>query len=453
MEAGFTAGFLATMVILAGLSIYMGIKHRGSAENSRTCKAAVVSGTIIGTLVGGSSTIGTAQLAYHFGMSAWWFTLGGGIGCLLMGVFFVSPMRRQGCDTLTGMISARNGQNAGSLAAVLSSAGTYINLMAQLLSATSILSLFMPGADPAAELIAAALLMILYALSGGIDGIGSVGILKTLLLYVASIGAGMYALYMFGGISNIVNDPVLDKGAYFSLFARGISTDLGAGASLILGIVSTQTYAQACLAGRTDRAARCGALVSAVLVPPIGIGGILVGLYMRVNFPDLPDAKYAFTYFITQYLPPALGGIITAALLIAVIGTGSGLALGVATTIRRDLLDKKTALSRHVQKLFSIRRIIILLLLSAALISAGEAGGIILDFSFMSMALRGAVLFVPLMCVLFIKKPVSSRYMLAAIIAGPAVVFAGNFFIESFDPLFAGVGVSAIMAAIGLCKK
>ena len=174
---------------------------------------------------------------------------------------------------------------------------------------------------------------------------------------------------------------------------------------------------------------------------------------MRVNFPDIPDAKYAFTYFITQYLPPALGGIITAALLIAVIGTGSGLALGVATTIRRDLLDKKTALSRHVQKLFSIRRIIILLLLSAALISAGEAGGIILDFSFMSMALRGAVLFVPLMCVLFIKKPVSSRYMLAAIIAGPAVVFAGNFFIESFDPLFAGVGVSAIMAAIGLCKK
>lgn len=239
------------------------------------------------------------------------------------------------------MISARYGQNAGSLAAVLSSAGTYINLMAQLLSATSILSLFMPGADLAADLIAAALLMILYALSGGIDGIGSVGILKTVLLYVASIGAGMYALYMFGGISNIVNDPVLDKGAYFSLFARGISTDLGAGASLILGIVSTQTYAQACLAGRTDRAARCGALVSAVLVPPIGIGGILVGLYMRVNFPDLPDAKYAFTYFITQYLPPALGGIITAALLIAVIGTGSGLALGVATTIRRDLLDKK----------------------------------------------------------------------------------------------------------------
>lgn len=75
MEAGFTAGFLATMVILAGLSIYMGIKHRGSAENSRTCKAAVVSGTIIGTLVGGSSTIGTAQrhitLACLHGGSPW----------------------------------------------------------------------------------------------------------------------------------------------------------------------------------------------------------------------------------------------------------------------------------------------------------------------------------------------------------------------------------------------
>ena len=34
----------------------------------------------MGTLVGGSSTIGTAQLAFDYGISAWWFTLGGGVG-------------------------------------------------------------------------------------------------------------------------------------------------------------------------------------------------------------------------------------------------------------------------------------------------------------------------------------------------------------------------------------
>ena len=43
----------------------------------------------MGTLVGGASTIGTAQLAYSFGFSAWWFTLGAGLGCVMLAAFYV----------------------------------------------------------------------------------------------------------------------------------------------------------------------------------------------------------------------------------------------------------------------------------------------------------------------------------------------------------------------------
>ena len=61
---------------------------------------------------------------------------------------------------------------------------------------------------------------------------------------------------------------------------RGIGKDLGAGVSLVLGVLSTQTYAQACLSGRSDSEARKGALISAFMIPPIGVGGILIGMYM-----------------------------------------------------------------------------------------------------------------------------------------------------------------------------
>lgn len=37
----------------------------------------IVCGAIMGTLVSGQSTVGTAQLAFTYGISAWWFTLGG----------------------------------------------------------------------------------------------------------------------------------------------------------------------------------------------------------------------------------------------------------------------------------------------------------------------------------------------------------------------------------------
>ena len=49
----------------------------------------VVAGTIIGTLVGGQSTVGTAQLAFSFGISAWWFTMGMALGCVALAIGYV----------------------------------------------------------------------------------------------------------------------------------------------------------------------------------------------------------------------------------------------------------------------------------------------------------------------------------------------------------------------------
>ena len=96
-----------------------------------------------------------------------------------------------------------------------------------------------------------------------------------------------------------------------------------------------------------------------------------------------------------------------------------------------------------------VRITIIAVLFSAALLTTGSLGDIILDFSFMSMGLRGAVLFVPLMMILFTKRKIASQYAFASVIAGPAAVLAGNFIIDSFDPLFIGIFVSLIIMIIG----
>ena len=73
-------GLAVTLLIIVGLSTWTGTQAKKSTRNP-TC---VVAGVIMGTLVGGSSTVGTAQLAFQFGMSAWWYTLGAGISCLIL---------------------------------------------------------------------------------------------------------------------------------------------------------------------------------------------------------------------------------------------------------------------------------------------------------------------------------------------------------------------------------
>ena len=82
-------GLLATIALIIGVGIYSGRKVRSAADfasGGGKAGAWIVCGAIMGTLVSGQATIGTAQLAFNYGMSAWWFTLGSGIGCLTFGV-------------------------------------------------------------------------------------------------------------------------------------------------------------------------------------------------------------------------------------------------------------------------------------------------------------------------------------------------------------------------------
>ena len=71
-------GVLATLTLMVAVGLYAGSKVKTAADFStggRQASTFIVSGTIMGTLVGGASTIGTAQLAFQYGFAAWWFTI------------------------------------------------------------------------------------------------------------------------------------------------------------------------------------------------------------------------------------------------------------------------------------------------------------------------------------------------------------------------------------------
>ena len=448
------AGLLAAVLGIALLAVFTGTRRKSAPASNGT---AIVAGIIMGTLVGGSATVGTAQLAYHYGMSAWWFTLGGGLACLVLALGFVGPWRRSGSQTLIGILAGEFGPRAGLAASLLSSVGTFINVISQLIAGTAVIAVAAPGLGLVQALLITAAFMALYVVFGGTHGAGVVGILKLGLLYLSMIGCGVVVLVLSGGISGFlqtaggINDPAGIR--FGSLFARGIGKDGGAALSLILGVLTTQTYAQAVLAAKSDAAARRGAIVSAVLIPPIGAGGILVGLFMRAHHPGIA-AKTALTAFATGYLPPVLSGILLGTLFIAVVGTGAGLVMGISTIVRRDILARffDKAAEDKAGSLIGKGIILLTLLLGVAL-SSGSLGDTILNFAFMSMGLRGAVVFVPMLCALWLPGKVNRRCAMAGIISGPAVVLLfGTLFKlpAGIDPLFAGVTAAMVCCGAGL---
>lgn len=460
MDASIIIGIALSLIVIVGLSIYTGAKKSGGKKEG--ISSAVVAGLIMGTLVGGSSTVGTAQLAYNYGMSAWWFTLGGGIACLILALVYVKPLRRSGCSTLVGMVDQEYGHKAGLAATILNSVGTFINILSQLLAASAVVLVVWPTMGTAWTIILAAVFMVLYVVFGGAKGAGVVGILKLVLLYISMVTCGILALNHVGGISGLsaaVSAFSAELGRDFSsLFCRGFGTDAGACVSLILGVLTTQTYAQAVLSAKSDGHARAGALISTFMIPPIGAFGIIVGLYMRtVTDPSVFVAKTALTSFILGYsgMPGLLAGIILGTLFIASVGTGAGLALGIATVINRELIQGgKSGLKLSADVINKLLIVVVLALATA--LSCTPIGDTILKFAFLSMGLRGCTVFAPLCFLIWAKGKVEGKYALASIIGGSVVALilgAMNLFnvIDlPCDAVFPGVAVGLIVMFAGL---
>ncbi len=443
LSTGHLIGIVLTLAAVTGVGVYSHRQVKSASDfavGGRQIGANLVAGTIIGTLVGGSSTIGTAQLAFRYGFSAIWFTLGAGLSCLFLGLVLARPLREANVQTVPQFLARVYGPSAAPLAGVFTSVGIFLNVIAQMLSAIALLTSMFPLSSFTAALIAAGLI-IAYVIFGGVWGTGLVGLAKTILLYFSLLVIGFLAYSMAGGWVGLRS--AFPAFPWFSLFGRGVTKDLASGFSLLAGVISTQTYLQAMFSGRDVAASRTGAVVSGILIPPMGLAGIMVGLYMRLNFPDINPAE-AMPMFILRYLNPGLGGITLATLLISTIGTGAGLTLGVSTMLSQDLYKKMLRPKATDQQVLLASRLMIIGVAALTLFFVtGNLNSLILKWSFLSMGLRGSTVCLPLLGAIFARRYVTPAAGRLAIVLAPLVALVWAFAIpEGTDPLYIGMLVS-----------
>lgn len=438
-------GIILAIGLVFGIGIYAG-KNVHNAEDfsvsGRQAGSFLVMGTILGTLVGGASTIGTAQLAYLYGFSAWWFTLGGGIGCLFIALFMVKPMRNTRFETLPRFISASYGPTAGIMSALFVSLGMFINIVPQIFSSMALLaSMFSMELQLAAFL--AVFFTVIYVIFGGAWGTGLMGLTKILLTCAGMITAGLLALNLAGGSVGLTD--FFPSQPWFNLFGRGLNTDLAAAFALMVGVMSSQIYFQGIFSSRDLPAARGGALLSAILAPLIGMGGILVGLFMRMHYPDINPAQ-ALPLFVLNHLPAWFAGIVLATLLLASIGTAAGLTLGVSTMLNRDIYLRLKPGADDAKILLVFRCLIIaVMVLALVVVLAADQNVLILSWSYLSLGLRGATVFFPLLSVIFLKGKISPVAGTLSVILGPSIVIAGTLIKINLNPLYPGLAAGFLI--------
>ncbi len=444
--SAFIIAFFCTIAVMVAMAIAGGHKVRTANDFSlagRQAGAWNVAGGIMGTLVGGASTVGTVQLAFLYGLSAWWFTLGSGLACLFLGMALAPQLRRGMAATIPQFISRYHGERARFWASIFSAAGMFIHIVAQLLATGAILAtLFRLRIFHGALL--SSVLVALFALAGGMRSAGSLGLVKLLLLYLTMVTAGVTALFLTGGWGRLA--AVFPPYPWFSLFGYGAKEGISDLLSMLVGVLSTQTYLQAVFSARDERAGRNGALMSAFIIPPLGLFGIAVGLYTRATHPGLDSAR-ALPAFLLERLPAIPSGIAFATLLIAAVGTASGLALGVGTTISVDILSRFDWGKRN--ELIALRLTTLAALLGALALVVLNLDSAIMQWSFLSMGLRGATLCLPLLAATRFGERTTRSGGALSICTAPVVVIAAGIMGIGLPPLFLGLLVSLVAMLVG----
>ena len=474
-------GVVLTVALLLALSWLAGrnVKDAHGFTIGGNSGSWMVCGALLGTLAGGQSTIGTAQLAFCYGLSAWWFTIGAGLGSLVLGLLYAGPLRRSGCTTLLEVVSREYGRKAETVGSVLFLIGIFISIMSQVLSSSAMIgSLF--GIPTLWASVAGAVLIMLMVLYGGISSAGVGGIAKLILLYLCSLAAGIVVWHVAGGMAGLrdgidavyqsptladvngLTDAESIHHRYGSMFARGIFKDLGGCLSLMLGVVCTQSYAQCIWSAASTPKARRGAVLCSLFMPIIGAACTLVGIYMRGHYvtadelaalqaagealPDglgvIENSAQAFPAFILQHLPAWLGGLMLGTMLINILGCGSGLSLGAATILVRDVYGnlsrgKSSGLSPLTQTRLSIVGILTVAVIATLIFHSS----FINDLGFLSLGLRAVAILFPLSFALWLPGRFKASRVLLSMAVGVAAMLLAKFTTLPGDAVYYGLGI------------
>lgn len=443
-------GLAATLFVVAAVTVASTRKVKSAVGFSlmgRSSGTIMIAGSISGTAIGGAATVGSAQMAFSIGLSAWWFTLGMGLGLAALAAFYALPLRRSGLETVPQYMSLHYGRRAGVLASLTSSLGILFSAVASALSGIALISLVFGLERWQAAGVLTALVVVLVS-TGGLKGAGVSGLLKMAVIWVTLCFAGIDACLRLAEVPNF--EGVFPTFPWFSLVGRGWVDCIGNAAALIIGVICTQTYIQAIYSATDARTAAIGAGVAAAITIPVGLPSVAIGMAMHLTHPEIQPILALPTYLMIE-LPPWLGGVGLAGILISVVGSIAGLSLGIGTMVANDIGRGLLGLRDDRRILQLNRGTVLVVTLVAMWISLANAQTYVLDWNYVSMALRGSAIFVPMTLAIFWPRRLTASWAVASMAASIVAAVGGRFVLGlAIQPLFSGLAVGLAIVLLGL---
>ncbi|RMH03092.1 MAG: sodium/proline symporter [Planctomycetota bacterium] len=459
-----TAALVATLVayqlLLLGIGAWAAGRTRDQADfflGGRGLGAWVASLSAAASSSSAWTLLGVSGAAFERGLSAVWI-LPACLGGFALNWFLVAErLRREsaggGAVTLTEFLaegavgSARRRIVRSASAVVLLSLGTYVASQFKAAGVTFGESL---GLDPAPAILVGAGIVLLYTLSGGFWAVSVTDLVQGLVMVGAAVLVPVAALVAAGGPAGVAAG--LERaGPEFADLFRGAGGPAALGLvigylGIGLGYPGQPHVVNRFMALRGPAEVRRGTWISLVWALLIYSGMLVAGWSGRALVTELGDHEAVLLRLTHDLFPPAVAGLIVAAVLSAIMSTADSQLLVCGSAVAYDLAGADAG-----DRIRTSRLTVLAIGLAAVAAALGIEQTIFSSVLFAWSGLGAA--FGPLLLVRLWRGPVRPGFVLAAIWTGFLVTIYWFFTpalkgrLYELVPAFAAAGLVALLGS------
>jgi solute:Na+ symporter, SSS family len=375
---------LGVLTTLVQRSVTSTTTFTSGTSGHSTVPAALVGLMLMSEFIGTSASVGTAQEAYQFGISASWNIIALGAGFLFYGWLLAGKYKASGHNTISAVLAEVYGPQTRTATSLVMILALQIVAVAIYAGGGAVLSGLL-AVDRTAATIICGIVAVFYVFLGGMRSVVYTNVIHSLVKYFG-IGVALYfGLARVGGVGELqalLPDDMFSWshvgfGQIFAWFIAGVGA-----------IFSTQYVIQAINTVETRQEAQTASLYAALLMAPFGVATALIGMCSLALFPGIKSIN-AFSALIAK-MDGVMAGVVAAGLAASMFGSIAAISVATATLLYKDFYARiVTSADDERRSLYFIRvtTIVVGLLPIALAIYAPN----VLQVTFLAKAIRASL--------------------------------------------------------------
>ena len=363
-----------------------------------------------GEWMGGTSTTGVSEYGYLFGISGAWYTIANGLGIMVCAFFFAKLYRSLNTPTVPGIVGHYYGTKARTVASSLLIVVMIAVGISQMI-AIGTLGKTIFNIPIEWSIAVLGIVVILYTIFGGMLAVSYTNTIHLIVMYVGMAAAVIYCVANIGDINTTIEALPEGFGSLTNIGMPKIGSWILAS---VLGACTAQAGIQPILAARDEKVAAKSSAIIALIVAPFGILTAVLGMIAKIQFPELSSAKLALPQLLST-MPPVLAGLVTAAMMAAVLSTASPIFLACGTLFTRDIYLRFKPETKDKKELYVSRTVTAIsgaICIIAAILFFNSST--VLDIVYFAYSIRGSLFIILLFGIIAKKNKASEKAVIVS---------------------------------------